>query len=405
MRIGVSGPLSTPDIEHLLDGDTSSLPREMVGASLLITLIEQLLGMGHEVVAYTTDPQLRPRPPERLCAHGAGLTVHYVPRRRNSLRPDRGALGRMTDLFSLERRELAAAMRADPPDIVHAHWSYEFGGAAVDSGLPYLLTCHDSPTAILKTMRDLYRVGRWLMAREVLRKAKYVTVVSPYLVKQLAGFVRTVPVVVPNPMPDRLMARGRERRPKDFAAEPPRIAMLLNGWSKIKNPVPGMRALLRVQWQYPGAALHLFGPGFGKDEEAAKWARSHASEGQFIFHGRVPHQEALDSLDQMDILVHPSLEESFGMALGEAMTLGIPVVAGSASGAAPWVTNNGEAGALVDVRSSEMIANAVLGILGDPSRYRDASRKGLARAQELFSPTAVANQYLSIYRDILSRHR
>jgi glycosyltransferase involved in cell wall biosynthesis len=401
MRIGIAGPLGTPDVEHLLDGDTSHLPREMVGASLLVTLIERLLAMGHEVVAYTTDPQLRPRPPETMQAQGKGLTVHYLPRRRHALRPDRGALGRMTDLFALERRTLAHAMREDPPDIIHAHWSYEFGGAAIDSGLPYLLTCHDSPTAILKNMRDLYRLGRWVMAREILRKAKDVTVVSPYLVNELAGFLRSTPVVIPNPIPDRLFANGRVRTTRDYTCQPPRLAMLLNGWTNLKNPIPGMQAMLRVKAAYPGAELHLFGPGFGVNESAAKWATTKGCEEAFVFHGWVPYGEATQALSEMDMLLHPALEESFGMTLGEAMALGVPVVAGEHSGAVPWVTNQGEAGALVDVCSAEAMAEAVMALLSDPVRYREASSKGLARANSMFSAKAVANQYVELYCGVL----
>lgn len=403
MRIGIAGPLATPDIEHLLDGDTTLLPREMKGATLLVSLIEALIRDGHEVIAFTTDPALAPRRQNRMRANGRNFTVCYVPRRRHSLRPDRGARGRMLDLFALERHALADAMREDRPDIIHAHWSYEFASAALDTGLPCLITCHDSPWAILKVQRDLYRLGRYLMAKSVLRRAKNVTVVSPYLVRALRSMTRVPLSVVPNPLPDTLFEMGRVRSLRSFQVRPPKIAMLLSGWSSLKNPQPGMLAMARIRTVYPGAQMHLYGSGYGPGERAQQWAAKQNMEDAFIFHGLTPHALTMRELDDMDVLLHTSVEESFGMTVAEAMVLGLPVVAGQASGAVPWVLGgeNG-GGALIDIRSPEKIAEAVLAILGDPALYARYSSQGRTRANALFSPSSVARSYLDHYHRLLN---
>jgi glycosyltransferase involved in cell wall biosynthesis len=403
MRIGIAGPLATADIEHLLDGDTTQLPREMKGATLLVSLIEALIREGHEIIAFTTDPALAPRRQVRMIARGPSLTVYYVPRRRHGLRPDRGARGRMLDLFALERRALADAMREARPDIIHAHWTYEFAAAALDSGLPCLITCHDSPWTILKIQRDLYRLGRYLMAKSVFRRAKHLTVVSPYLVDELRGMARAPLSVVPNPMPDAVFEAGHVRSAPDFKVCPPQITMLLSGWSPIKNPEAGMLAMSPVRTVYPGAKMHLYGTDFGPGERAQQWAEEHQLEDGFVFHGWTPHSQTMLELANMDLLLHPAVEESFGMTIAEAMALGLPVVAGQVSGAVPWVlgAENG-GGALVDIRSPEKIAEALLTILGDPDLYVRYSTQGHARASENFSATAVARSYLQHYRDVLA---
>lgn len=403
MRIGIAGPLGTPDIEHLLDGDTSHLPREMKGASLLVTLIEALIRRGHEVSAFTTDPALIPRRHNRVIARGHCFTVHYVPRRRHSLRPDRGKRGRMLDLFALERQELRDAIIEENPDIVHAHWTYEFAAAALDTGLPCLLTCHDSPWAILNMQRDLYRVGRLLMARSVLRRAQHATVVSPYLIGALRGMTKAPLSVVPNPLPDTLFQAGHSRSAPDFQHRTPRVAMLLNGWSPRKNPEPGMLAIMRIRTVYPGTKMHLYGPDFGPGERAWLWAVKHRLEEAFVFHGWIPHAQTMRELAGMDILLHPALEESFGMTIAEAMAIGLPVVAGENSGAVSWVlgAENG-GGALVDIRSPEKIAEAILTILGNPGLYERYSTQGYARANAFFSSSSVAHAYLEHYKRVLS---
>ena len=97
------------------------------------------------------------------------------------------------------------------------------------------------------------------------------------------------------------------------------------------------------------------------------------------------------------IFVHPSLEESFGLVLVEAINAGLPVVAGENSGAVPWVLANGEAGILVDVKRPEAIARGIAQLLDD----ENATRAIVGRAQEHvaknFSSEAVCEAYLASY--------
>jgi glycosyltransferase involved in cell wall biosynthesis len=399
MHIGIAGPLATSDIEHLLDGDTQHLPREMKGATLLATLIAALLKAGHQVSAYTTDGSLQPHPDNHVIASGPRLKIHYVPLRRRGFRGDRGTRGRMLDFFALERRALAAAMRRDPPDIVHAHWSYEFALAAQDSGIPYLLTCHDAPWTILRIQSDLYRLGRLWMARQALARTQHATVVSPYLIDELKRMTQAELHVVPNPIPEQLFALGQ---PRTAPRPAPRLAMLLSDWSDRKNPKPAMLAMQNVRQRHPEASMHLFGSGYGPGEAAEQWVRQQGLGEAFVFHGWTAHAEAMRQLADMDLLVHPAIEESFGMTLGEAMALGLPVVAGRDSGAVPWVLGGNDGGGqLVDVRSSEEIAAGILALLDDAERYASCSRRGLHLASERFAPDAVARAYVERYQQAL----
>lgn len=163
-----------------------------------------------------------------------------------------------------------------------------------------------------------------------------------------------------------------------------------------------MAAMGHVHTVYPGVRMHLYGPGFGPDEQAQKWAAEHNLEDVFVFHGWTVHGQAMRELAEMDLLIHPAIEESFGMTVAEAMALGVPVVAGECSGAVPWVLGTQEGGgALVDVRSPEQIAHAILTILSDPGLYARYSQQGRARACAHFSASAVARSYLDLYRDVL----
>ena len=83
------------------------------------------------------------------------------------------------------------------------------------------------------------------------------------------------------------------------------------------------------------------------------WAQKKGLSDGVNFVGPVDPDELIDIYEQVDLMVHPSMEESFGMVLVEAMARKIPVIGGEKSGAVPWVLDNGKAGVLTDIRSPE----------------------------------------------------
>jgi glycosyltransferase involved in cell wall biosynthesis len=104
-----------------------------------------------------------------------------------------------------------------------------------------------------------------------------------------------------------------------------------------------------------------------------------------------------------DLLLHPSLEESFGMVAAEALAAGIPVVGGQRSGALPWVV--GQAGRLVDVTDPQALAAAMLELLGDPALAARLGQEGRRGVLGRFGAQAVAAAYEDLYRQVLARGR
>lgn len=84
------------------------------------------------------------------------------------------------------------------------------------------------------------------------------------------------------------------------------------------------------------------------------------------------------------MLVLPSLVESFGLPVVEAMAAGLPVVA-SRIGGMPEVLVEGKTGLLVEPDSPASLAQALLRVLNDPALAEAMGRAGRIRAEELFS--------------------
>lgn len=398
MKIAIVGPIATENIAGFLDGETSHLPPGYGGAPLLATLIGELLKRGHEVSGFTTSTGCPLAADKWIAAEGHRFRMHYCALRPHSFRPKNGYPGRATDFFGLERACLQRAIESVAPDVVHAHWSYEFALAAIATGLPHVVTCHDAPQVVLKYSPNLYRLARYFMARRVLSRAQYLTAVSPYLQQKLETYARVPITVVPNPLLGHPSERGAA--PRHYDPAHPRIAMVLNGWDARKNPKPALRAFAALRSTFPAAELDIMGSDYGVGGKAEAWAKSKGLTDGVHFMGRQPYPLLLAKLAESDLLLHPALEETFGMSIAEAMSLGVPALGGQASGAVPWVI--GKSGRLVDVRSEQAIAQAAIELLKDSQGLVNLSAQARSATLSRFSPDTVAAAYECCYQQALS---
>lgn len=399
MHIAVCGHIAGSDVQAYLDEGAAPAPAGYAGAPLTGILIGELLRLGHRVTGVTTDSSL---PLDGGAVRMAGPNFSFIvcPARRRAWRPNGWRLGRAVDLFAFERRQVRQALVGAAPDIVHVHWSYEFALAALAQSAPHLITCHDSPATVLRHTRSFYRAVRYLMAQRVFRLGREFSTVSDYMARELRKPLGHLPQVVPNPVADYVITSGSPRP----ASRSRKIAMVCNGWTAFKNPEPALLAFAQWRQTERDAELHLFGADFGRGEKAQKWVEARGLGDGMAFHGAMPHRQLIASLSGLDALLHPSLEESFGVALAEAMALGLPVVAGRCSGAVPWVMGVGvggqcEAGVLVDVRSSGAILRALEQLFD--AGYEARSSAGVERARIHFSATQVAGLYLTRYASVL----
>ncbi len=393
MHIGIAAPIATEYVVHLLDDDTARLPHGYGGAPLIGTLIDGLIARGHRVTAFTTSSGLPLPKHTSHIGQGAKFTIYYAPVRPRAFFPVGGFPGRAADAFRYERLALTRAMQEARPDVIHAHWTYEFGLAALASGLPHVVTCHDAPQAVMRYMPNAYRLVRYFMARRCLERASCVTAVSPYLRDAVQPITRSPIHIIPNPLSPELTQRPitPNRLPNP---EAPVIVMVANGWGQLKNPIPALKAFFRFRKTCPQARLRLFGADYGQGETAQRWAIAQGMSEGIEFVGSLPHTELLRQISDADAMIHPSLEETFGMSIAEAMALGVPVIGGEQSGAVPWVIDGG--GILTDVRRANAICAGLTDLL-DPKSYQNYRQRCIARARKGFNVESVVEAYEQLY--------
>jgi len=97
--------------------------------------------------------------------------------------------------------------------------------------------------------------------------------------------------------------------------------------------------------------------------------------------------------------VFPSLHESFGMPILEAMSAGCPVIT-STTTACDEIA--GDAAVRVDPRSVEAIANAMNDVMTDAALRSDLRQRGYRRVQEFCWETCAA-EHLRLFRSVANR--
>lgn len=390
--IGVLGPVSLPDFRDIFpthlstDGNLRGL-----GGPPVHFHTRELLRRGYRVVLFTFDTNID----EELVLETDHLKICVLPYTRH----------RGRTYFKRERQYLLRALRREQPDILSAHWTYEFALAAIASGIPHVVTAHDAPWRILRHNFIPYRMVRTVMAYHVGRLAQRMVAVSPSIADHLHRFgLRSGAIdIIPNGLPPALAQPFIPRKPRAF---PTFGSLFSGGWQGTKNGGKLIEAFALLRRDEPQARLLMIGEQCDPAGPAAMWARSHGMDAGIEFIGRHSHADVMAFLArEIDILVHPSLEESFGMTLVEAGIAGVPVIAGRNSGAVPWVLGQGQYGMLVDIRSPEAMAQAMLELGRNDAGRRQMGEAARVAVWERFDITRTMDRYEEIFVQLAHSRR
>jgi glycosyltransferase involved in cell wall biosynthesis len=136
--------------------------------------------------------------------------------------------------------------------------------------------------------------------------------------------------------------------------------------------------------------------GNGPDEaELKNKARRLGLNPSRIFWGT--RNDIPEFLKSLDIVVLPSVSESFSLVALEAMYAERPIVATTVGGI-PEVVRDGETGFLVPPRSSLALAEAVCNLLADPEACRRLGSRGRQLVLTEYTPHVLVDRTLDAYQ-------
>jgi len=186
---------------------------------------------------------------------------------------------------------------------------------------------------------------------------------------------------------------------KSYGISGPFVLFVSSLWP-YKNCDGLLRAWALARADLPGRKLVIVGPG--RDEKYLAQLHSLAAElgisGDVIFTGGVPLDETIWFYRAADVFVYPSLNETFGLPILEAMACGCPVVTSDTS-AMPETA--GGAAILADPKDPASVARAIAQASASQDRLRAA---GIKRASE-FTWGATAASTLDVYREAAAKRK
>jgi glycogen(starch) synthase len=296
---------------------------------------------------------------------------------------------------------LLAPLAARRADLVHAHFTIDFGLVPIAVGvarllrLPLVATIHCSLRHTLEVDDERTRairrrggaVERWLQER-----ADAVVTLTPRLRDLLAAEgiapaklhvipsgvdTRQFDLARPDPLPGvprpRLLFSGRLEPEKD-------VATLLRAAARLRQP----------------AHVVLVGDG-SQREPLELLVRKLGIADRVHVTGYLPHAEVPGVLAHADVLVHPARMEELGTAVVEAMHARLPVVAADWGGIP---VRDGVEGFRVPTGDADAFAAAIDRLLGDPALARRLGEAGRARARREHDWDALGGRMLEVYRGV-----
>ncbi|MSZ58062.1 MAG: glycosyltransferase [Actinobacteria bacterium] len=281
-----------------------------------------------------------------------GLTVHRVAARLPFDLP----------IHPRTRREVAQILKAHPVDVVHIHAGvvspFAWGAlrAAHEVGLPVLVTVHS-------VWGPLARPG-FRASRAVVRWDAWGAQLSAVSDVAAAEIARALPgagevLVLPNAIDPADWSTYRvEGEPEEL-----RISTVMR-LAPRKRIIPFLKIIDQAQRALQGTPrLRVAVIGDGPERaRAERFVRDHGLESSVSFLGRLDRAEILEVFANTDIVLQPSVKESFGLAALEARSAGLPIIARSQTGTTQFV-HDGVEGLLAD--SDAGMAQAIMRVARD----------------------------------------
>jgi glycosyltransferase involved in cell wall biosynthesis len=397
MHIGIASPITISDFFDCLDFESQLIAKNINGlkAPSVDTLIRGLINEGHKVSIYTLTPEVN----QILKLQGSKLKIFVAPYRRKGWK-------RAIDLFSYESKNIEKLIYMDSnlPDILHANWTYEYsrGVANFTNKIPILVTVHDWAPKVLRLNLNYYRLSRYVLDYLIFKtKGLNFIANSPYIASKVNNRWGLNISFIPNAINDIYLSKKKHYLKRDIY----KIICVSNNVSKGKNIEKLLYSFQQFRVIIPNSTLNLVGIPFLKTNPTIqKWNKLNILEGVNLL-GSLNHIALIEEYDKADVLVHPSLEESFGNVLIEAMARKLAIIGGKNSGAVPYVLNNGEAGLLCDVTSVKDLFDAILNIYSNEKLRKKLINNGDLLVNSVYLQKTVIDQTIKIYNDLILKFK
>jgi L-malate glycosyltransferase len=225
--------------------------------------------------------------------------------------------------------------------------------------------------------------------RRVLGRFDHLVAPSEHLARWARGVVDVPVHTIPNPLdPDDYPFRRREQLR-------PRI-LWMRAYHPIYAPEVAVDAVDRLRGEVPGVQLTMVGADKGLQAAVAAQVRDRGLDAQVEVRGFVGPDEKRRLLEDHDLFLNTSRVDNRPVSVVEAGAAGLCIVSTDVGGM-PDLLQDGVSGRLVPPDDPDVVAQAIVEVLGDPGLAGRLSAGGRAVA-EAGRPAAVVEAWSELLR-------
>lgn len=390
MRVTFLGPFDTRRVSPYINSVKGrELPLGTGGYALSNLVIERARrGLASDVI--TMDRTLR-----KDCEFWEGENVRlWVVKRRK---------GAFADLFHDEIKTIHRIIESSSSDVVNAHWTYEYGLASILQGkIPSIVTVHDNTYAMLRYDGVPY-LPFFAIAHYVMYRSNHIVAVSPYVGSHIPWARKKDVTVIPNVLPDFIWEVPNSR---SYSGGELTLFSSLN-LGRHKNLTRALYAFQLAREQLLKKSVRLTYTITGVSYEMLPGAlrKDHKLLGSVDFKGKLGHRENILLMAKSDVVLHPSLEESFGFPVAESLALRKPVVAAIQSAGSCWLLNKGEFGNLVEGNNVKAVSYGIISAVEKLLSDKYDTLAGYNAIKKLTDPNIVLREYEKVYSSAIRARR
>lgn len=288
-------------------------------------------------------------------------------------------------------------------DILHVHYAIPHAASAFlaqqmvgEDKLKVVTTLHGTDITLVGQEPSFFPMTRFLIER-----SDAVTAVSTFLKNET---IRVFDCghdikVIPNFVDSRVFRpRPLSDLRKRFATDEEKLIVHASNFRKVKNVPMVVEVFEEVALRIPSKLL-LIGEG-PEMPTVRKLIDDKGLTDRVVFLGHADNLEEI--FPQCDLLLLPSLHESFGLVGLEAMASGVVPLLTSQGGAEEFI-QDGINGFLRDPQDRQGMVEASLGILADDVARQHMIEEGVRDASADFGAQCIMKDYLKLYDSLLSQ--